>query len=392
MDFDFTEAEEAFGKQIRDFLRQELPPDDILESLDVLGDEGWQFARQLARTLAKHGWLGIAWPKEYGGQGRSFMEQLIFNEETAYARVPRGPYWFAIDRVGPTIIRYGTEEQKQRHLRPIIAGEVCWCQGFTEPNAGSDLASLQCRAVEDGDDFVVNGQKTWTSYGSRADWCILLVRTDPDAPKHRGISYLLLDMKTPGITQRPLIDMLGGHHASQVFLDNVRVPKANLVGEKNMGWYVTTATLDFERSGIHYSAEARHIFEELVEYVKETRRNGKPLAKDPIIRNKLAAMAIEIELSRLIGYRIAWMQSMGLVPNNEASMGKLFGTEMWQRLANTGMQILGLSSQLKKDSKWAPLMGRIGRFYLNSVAGTIYIGSSEIQRNIIATRGLGLPR
>ncbi len=395
MEFRFSPEEEAFRQEVREFLRREWSEDAAeggAESpLGYGGGRGLDEIRRFQKKLAQKGWLTLAWPKEYGGMGASVMKQVIFNEEMAYHRAPQqlgvGP-----DRVGPTIILYGTEEQKREHLPPIANAEVIWCQGFSEPGAGSDLASLQTTAVEDGDYFVVNGQKIWTSLAHVADWMILLARTDPDAPKHRGISYFLVDMRTPGITVRPLIDMTGRHAFNQVFFDNVRVPRKNLVGELNRGWYVAAATLDFERSGINRVMAGVRLYEELVEYARETARDGRPLTALPTVRHKLAELRIEFEVGRLLAYRVAWVQAQGRIPNQEASMSKLFGSELQQRLARAGMEIMGLGGQLRPGSRWAPMAGRIADYYLGAVATTIAAGTSEVMRNIIAIRGLGLPR
>jgi alkylation response protein AidB-like acyl-CoA dehydrogenase len=388
MQYEFTEEEEQFRQELRAFLRQELP-----EGWNGAQDEedDWDFTLEMRRKLAEKGWLTMAWPEEYGGRGASLMMQIVFAEEMAYHRAP-GRDQFGTKMLAPTLMIHGTEEQKRKYLPPIARGEVQWCQGYSEPESGSDLASLQTRAVEDGDDFVVNGTKVWTSNAHHADHIMVLTRTDPDAPKHRGISFLLCDMRTPGIEVRPIVNMANEHHFNMVTFDNVRVPKQNLVGELNRGWYVGATLLDFERSGVEYSASARRTLEELVEFCKETRRNGKPLSEDPIIRHRLAQLAVETEISKLISYNIAYMQSQGLVPNKESSMGKAYGTELLQRMARTGMQILGLYGQLEPDSKYAALQGRLEKAYMTTVSATIAAGTSEIQRGIIAQRGLGLPR
>jgi alkylation response protein AidB-like acyl-CoA dehydrogenase len=317
------------------------------------------------------------------------MQQVIYNEEMAYHRAPTqlgvGP-----DRVGPTIILYGTDEQKARHLPGIANAETVWCQGFSEPGAGSDLASLETRAVLDGDNFIVNGQKIWTSLAHNADWCILLVRTDPDAPKHKGISYLLVDMRLPGITITPLVDLTKRHAFNQIFFEDVRVPRDCLVGEMNRGWYVAAATLDFERSGINRVVAGVRVYEELVEFARE-RLNGAPSHRRREVRGKLAELAVEFHAGRLLAYRVASMQQKGQIPNAEASMSKMYGSELQQRLANAGMQIMGLAGQLE-TGRWAPLAGRLEQYYFSTSALTVAAGTSEIQRNIIANRGLGLPR
>jgi alkylation response protein AidB-like acyl-CoA dehydrogenase len=313
------------------------------------------------------------------------------NEEMAIADAPiiggNGPKF-----LGPTIIHYGSDEQKERFLPGIAKGEDLWVQGYSEPNSGSDLASLQTRAEEDGDEWVINGQKIWSSYGHYADWCFMLARTDPDAPKHRGISYFLLDMKTPGITVRPLINIAGTKGFNEIFFENVRVPKDALLGEKNRGWYMATTTLSYERTAIEAPARAQRLLNDLVRYAKLTKRNGHSLAEDPSVRQRLAQLAIEIDVSRCLSYRVATSQAREDIPGPEAPANKVFTSEMIQRIAQVGMQMMGLYGQLEFNTKWAPLKGKIERLYLTSVSGTIAGGTSEIQRNIIAERGLGLPR
>ena len=376
MEFRFTPEEEAFRQEVRGFIRAELPKVQQGESF--------------TRKLAQKGWLTMSWPKEYGGQEAPVMRQLVYNEEMAYHGAPGQT--MGTDRVGPTIMLFGTDEQKREFLPRIAADELRWCQGFSEPGAGSDLASLQTRALQDGDTFVVNGHKIWTSGAQRADYMILLARTDPDAPKHRGISYFLLDMKTPGITIQPLVQMTGQAGFNQVFFDNVRVPRSAMVGEQNRGWYVSTATLDFERSGIHRVIGGLRTYEDLVRYAAETARGGRRLIDIPHIRHGLAETKIEFEVGRLLAYRVAWMQGQRLVPNYEASMSKLFGTELQQRLARFAVNALGLPGQVRPGSPWAPLAGRVCMYYLSTVSLTIAAGTSEINRNIISQRGLGLPR
>ena len=392
MEFRFTPEEERFRGQIRDFLRRELPADwSAAGALGEAGEARWEYQRSFQKKLAERKWLTLGWPEEHGGLAASHMMQVIYNEEMSYFRAPTqlgvGP-----DRVGPTIILYGTEEQKQQHLPGIVGGETVWSQGFSEPGAGSDLASLQTSAVADGDYFVVNGQKIWTSYAHRADWCILLARTDPEAPKHKGISYFLLDMKTPGVEVRPLVDMLGRNTFNEVFFDNVRIPRHCLVGELNRGWYVAAATLDFERSGINRVVMGIRMYEDLVEYAAESRTDGGRLLDDTRVRQKLAELAIEFQAGRMLAYRVASMQARGQIPNAEASMSKLYGSELQLRLAGAGMEMLGLGAQLEPGSRWAPLRGRLEQYYLFAAALTIAAGTSEIMRGIISGRGLGLPR
>jgi len=388
MNFKFSESEEAFREELKSWLNTELA---ARPGSDSNPDSEWAFNLEMRRKLAEKGWLTMAWPEEYGGQSASHMMQVIFAEEMSYNNAP-GRDVFGTKMMAPTLMIHGTEDQKQQFLPPVSRGDVQWCQGYSEPESGSDLASLQTRAIEDGDDFVVNGTKVWTSGAHRADHIMVLTRTDPDAPKHRGISFLLCDMNTPGITVNPIINMAGDHSFNMVTFEDVRIPKKNLVGEQNRGWYVGATLLDFERSGVDYSAGAKRTLEELVEFAKTNSKNGALLANDPVTRNRLSDLAIEVEVSKLISYNIAWMQGQGLVPNKEASMGKVLGTELQQHVSETGMHMLGMHGQLEPGSKHAPLEGKVEHMYLTDVSQTIQAGTSEIQRNIIATRGLGLPR
>ncbi|MFQ5934415.1 MAG: acyl-CoA dehydrogenase family protein [Dehalococcoidia bacterium] len=389
MRFAFTPEEEAFREEVREFIRTELPPD--YENVVGGTSESWEIETSTRKKLADKGWLTMSWPKEYGGQNAPVMKQVIFRDEWSYAHAP-GWDGEGIGFIGPAIMVHGTEEQKIQHIGGIARGEVIWCQGYSEPEAGSDLGSLKTRAEEDGDDYVINGQKIWTSQAHYADWILFLARTDPDAPKHRGITMFLADMKTPGITVRPIINMTGSHEFNETFFDNVRVPKKNIVGELNRGWYAGMTLLDFERSGIEYASYTKRALDEIIKYARETKANGKTLIEVPTVRNKLSQMAVEIEISYMISYNIAWLQSKGEIPNKEASIGKLFGTELEQRMARMCMEILGLHGQLARGSRRAPLNGVMQRSYLGAVSSTIAGGTSEIQRNIISTRGLGLPR
>ncbi|MBI2760569.1 MAG: acyl-CoA dehydrogenase family protein [Chloroflexi bacterium] len=392
MDFRFTAEQENLRGELRTFLRDELPSDWKVENdREAMSDDEFSYSQHFARRLGERGWLTMAWPREFGGRSASQIEQLIFAEEMAYAGAPLG-FGFGTQLVGPTLMVWGNDDQKSRFLPPIARSEVFWCQGFSEPGAGSDLAGLQTRAVRQGDDYIINGQKIWTSEGQYADWMILLARTDTEAPKHRGISYFLLDMKTPGITLQPLINLMGTHAFNQVFFDNVRVPAANLVGEENRGWYVATTTLDFERTGIARVIWALRQFEELAGLIREAAAVGAAWARRPSLKHKLAELRIEFEIARMLCYRVAWIQVSGAIPNYESSMAKVFGSELNQRFGATAMNILGLAGQLEPGSRWAPLQGRLERTYMAGLSYTIAGGTSEIQRNIIAQRGLSLPR
>lgn len=391
MRYEFTPEEEAFRAELLGWIENEVPEE--YKGIGEAGsDEEWENGLKVRRQLAGKGWLTLAWPTEYGGQGAPMMQQVIFNEEMVYHRVP-GRDGFGIKMLAPTLMVHGTEEQRRKYLPPIARGEVQWCQGYSEPDSGSDLASLQMRAVDDGDDFVVNGSKIWTSGAHRADWIFFLVRTDPDAPKHRGISFLLAPMSTPGITVEPIINMAGHHAFNQVFFEDVRVPKENLVGELNRGWYVAATLLDFERSGIDYPAQARRTLDDLTEYAHNTLgADGHPLSKDPDVRRRLVDLGIETDAARSIAYQVADMQAHGEIPNKEASMSKTLGTSLVQSVYRFGVDLLGMYGQLRPGSPRAVLDGRMLEMQLVTVAFTIFAGTTEIQKNIIATRGLGLPR
>ncbi|MDP2950668.1 MAG: acyl-CoA dehydrogenase family protein [Chloroflexota bacterium] len=394
MDFRDTPEEVTFRQEVRAVIEREAPK--LEAGADFAGDYIEQFAvsQQWFKKLGELRWIAPAWPKEYGGAGMTVMQQFIFNEEMALARAPRPLHLIiGVGMAGPTLIVHGTEEQKKYYLPRILSGADIWCQGYSEPEAGSDLASLRTRAVEDGDDYIMNGQKIWTSIAHLAKWMICLARTDPDAPKHKGITYFIVDMKSPGIETRPLVNMVGGHEFNEVFFDNVRVPKANIIGEENRGWYAAVTTLDFERSAIGSAVGQRQAVEDLTRYAKEHNEDGtSTLALNPMLRYELADRLVEAEVGRMLSYRVVSLQHKGLIPNYEASVVKLYNMELNQRIARTGMNILGAYGQLDRGSKWAPLRGRIKYAYLRSVGSTIEGGTSEIQRNIIASRGLGLPR
>ena len=396
MDFRDSPDDAAFRNDVRGFIDTKLPDNlrggpSFRASFDAgMSRPAWPVWATWYEALRERSWVAPHWPKQYGGGGLSVMQQFVLNEELAKERAPRlggiGLGW-----AGPTILLYGSEEQKQRHLPRILSGREQWCQGFSEPGAGSDLAGLQTRAVRDGDDYVVNGSKIWTSGAHKSHWMILLARTDPDAPKHKGISYFLVDMKSPGITRRPFPDMVDNVSFNEVFFEDVRVPVANRIGEENRGWYVGAATLDFERSNIAGSTHLNLMVDDLVGAVREHAGLGfDPLQRDPGLRFELADRAVEAGIAKLMSYHVAWMQSAGQVPNKEASVAKLYSGELEQRISYTGMRALGPYGTLWGDD--APLGGLISRMYTASVSTTIGGGTSEIQRGIIAGRGLGLPR
>jgi len=397
MDFRFSEQEEAFRREVEDFIKKELPAGWTEENIHWPGgygtleesDEVGSLVARFSHRLGEKGWLTISWPKEYGGAGRSNIEQAIFHERMSYYRAPAGDVATLIG--GPTILNFGSDEMKKEWLPRIAKGDMTFWLGYSEPNAGSDLASLQTSAVEEGDDLVVNGQKMWSTVAHVSDCAWMVVRTDPSAPAHKGISLIIVDNKSDGITIRPLINLCGFHSFNEVFFDNVRVPKKNIVGEKNQGWYYLMVALDFERLVIPMGG-FRRTFEEIVQYARETKHNGQALSRDPLIRNKLAEMAIEIEVAYMFFWQTAWMLDRGLMPNIEASVLKLVTTELSQKLASVGTAVMGHYAQLERGSKWVPLRGRVPAGYLDCISALVGAGTSEIQRNIIAMRGLGLPR
>ncbi|MGD0114919.1 MAG: acyl-CoA dehydrogenase family protein [Dehalococcoidia bacterium] len=390
MDLRDSPEEAAFRKEVVDFIETEAPRARPGMSYETLAEEGQRWFRK----LSERGWIAPAWPKEYGGAGMSQIEQFIYNEEMAIHRAPRPAHLIiGLGLAGPTIIVHGNEEQKKRFLPGVLAGTDIWCQGYSEPEAGSDLASLRTRAVKDGDDYVLNGQKIWSTLAHMARWMICLARTDPEAPKHKGITYFVVDMKAPGITVRGLTNMADTHEFNEVFFDNVRVPKENVVGQENRGWYVGMTTLDFERSNVGSAVGMVQEVEDLVDYAITWRRTPVSLLDlNPLLRLELADRLIEAEAGRMLSYRIASMQNRGLIPNYEASLVKVFSAELHQRIARSKMNVMGLYAQLMAPDPMAPHLGAWSHQYLRSVGYSIEAGTSEIQKNIIAQRGLGLPR
>ena len=385
MDFEFSEQEQNILKEVRAFLKSEITPELKAESTAIGYCYGGELGRKFVHKFAANRWLVPNWPEEYGGMGASSMLTFAIKEELAYTM----PLIFvAAHMAGPTILHFGSEKMKKQWLLPIARGEVEFALGYTEPWAGSDLSALKIEAVDQGDHFLLNGQKTFNTHTHVADYHWLATITDPDAKRYQNMSMMIVDLKTPGITIRPLITM-AGWQTNEVFYDNVKVPKECLVGDLNSGFYYLMAALDYERMFPlgHY----RRLFDEIVEYTRDTKVNGQPLSRDPLIRQKMAQLAIELEANKLIFYRLAHIIDKGKIPNYETSMQKLFATELAQKITNTGMDVLGLYGQLKEGSKRAALQGQIEHHYRWSVVETIYAGTSEVQRNIMALRGLKLP-
>jgi alkylation response protein AidB-like acyl-CoA dehydrogenase len=395
MDLRDNAQEAAFRKRVRAFLAANLPdgwgtPAFVMPA----GGAHREFLRDWQRRLNSAGLLGLEWPKEYGGQGASAAEVAIFAEEAAFAGTPDPLNVIGLFLTGPTIMAHGTTEQKQRHLPRILNCEEVWCQGFSEPGAGSDLASLRTRAEAAGDHFIVNGQKVWTSFAHYADWCMLLVRTDPQAPKHRGVSFLLVDMTSPGVTVKPLRQMTGEADFNELFFDNVQVPRANLLGAVNEGWRVAMTTLTNERGAGGTAAGARFYaaFLAIVDLCRRTARRGRPVLRDPLVREQLAQFYVDLRELRCTGYRAAAMLRDGTAAGPISSIVKLTWSEVNQRMQNFVMELQGPGSQLMADSRCAVDNGRWQYEFLRSRANTIEAGTSEVQRGILAERMLGLPR
>jgi len=388
MDFKFTEEQEAFRQEVRNFLEEELRKGSFKPSCDA-----WiqGYSPEFTKKVAEKGWIGLTWPEEYGGQGRSNIDRLMLTEEMLRYGAPTACHWFADRQIGRSIIAFGTEEQKRELLPRILKGEAYVGLGMSEPEAGSDLASLKTRAVEDGDDYVIDGQKMWTSCAGFMNYIYLVARTDPEAPKHRGISEFIIRADLPGITIQPTIDITGSEAWGEVFYDGVRVPKTCLIGEKNRGFYQILNQLDYERAGLERLMGNYPLFDAIIQFTRETRQNGKPLSQDPLIRQKLAQLQIEFDVGRLLTYRVVLVMDEGRAPNVEAAMAKAYCTTFEQRLASVATEILGLYGQLLAESKWAPVLGMAPHSFLGSKGYSLQAGTTEVLKNIVATRGLGLP-
>ena len=388
MDFSFSEEQNRLRQEVCSFLE-----DELARGLWKRACDAWiqAYNPEFTKRVAEKGWIGLTWPKEYGGQERSSIDRLIVTEEMLRYGAPAACHWFADRQIGGSILKYGSEEQKTEFLPKIVRGEMYVGLGMSEPEAGSDLASLKTRAAEEDDCYLVNGQKTWTSGAWFINYIYLLARTDPDAPKHRGISEFIVPMDLPGISRIPMIDITGTEAWNDVFFDNVRVPKKYMIGEKNKGFYHVLEQLAYERGGMERLMGNYPLFDALIRFAKETKYNGKALSQDTIVRHKLAQLQVEFEVGRLFMYKVAMVMDGGRAPTVEASMSKAYATTFEQHLANTAMEILGPYGSLWAGSKYVPFEGLAAHSYLGSKGYSLQAGSSEILKNIIATRGLGLP-
>jgi alkylation response protein AidB-like acyl-CoA dehydrogenase len=394
MDFNFSVEDEEFRREFRNWLEANLPENERIEPLDFLfeeSEESWERRLNWHRKLHAGGWVGISWPKEYGGRGATLLQQVIYEQELQRVNAP-ALISVGTLMVGPTLIRWGNEEQKQRYIPKILSGEEIWCQGYSEPNSGSDLGSLQTRAVEEGDYFIVNGGKVWTSDARHADMCILLVRTDSSAAKHKGISYLLVDMHSPGVTVRPLVQMTGASGFNQVFFEDVKVPKAHLVGEKNRGWEVAITTLMFERSGIGLHRDFVDSARDLARLAQMVTRDGRPAWDDASVRQRIAQFACEAAAIKYVALRQLTRLLRGGQPGSDNSITKLFASELLVRMHSYAYELLGPYAQILHDAPHAIDRGKWSYRMLSSRSLTIGGGTSEIQRNILGDRVLGLPR
>jgi alkylation response protein AidB-like acyl-CoA dehydrogenase len=389
MDFEFTPEQICFRQEIQNFLKVELNQGSFEPKPNAWIDG---FSQKFSKKISEKGWIGLTWPKEFGGQGRSYMDRLILVEEFVKAQAPIAFHFLADRQVGPALIRFGNEELKKDFLAKIINAEISFCLCFSEPDAGSDLASVRTTAVEQGEYFLVNGQKVWTSNGHLAHFGWLLAKTnfDKKLPKHKTLSEFILDMRDPGVTVQPLMNMAGSHSFNEVFLDDVHIPKNYLVGNRDKGFDQIMEQMVYERAGIERLMQNYQVKECLIEYVKTAKRNGKYLLEDSIVRNTIATLEIEFNIGKLLCYNVAWTIDQGKIPNYEASVCKVFCTQYEQRVNDVATRIMGRYGQLMPGSKWTPYHGMVAESYLSSPSYTLQGGTVEILKNIIALRGLKL--
>jgi alkylation response protein AidB-like acyl-CoA dehydrogenase len=394
LELDLSPEDEAFRDEVRSFLDVNLPEGWGTSAYRGPRDEAGriELQRDWQRRLFEAGLVAIAWPREFGGRGAGFVQQMVYNSEMARRRAPEPINRSAVAYIGPTLIQWGSAWQREHFLPRILSAADLWCQGFSEPDAGSDLAALRTRAELDGDEFVVTGHKVWTSKAHYADWCYVLARTNPDAPKHRGISCLLIDMRSPGITIRPIKQISGRSEFNEVFFDEVRVPRRCLVGELNGGWRVANSTLSYERAGLSRTHRIERRRDIVIALARELEVDGRPLIEDPAVREQLVRFAVRVEALRTISARASAAGLRGAAPGPEISIAKLLTSELDQAMSEYGMDLAGPYATLVRQSDHALKGGNIPLSYLIMRAATIGGGTSEIQRNLIAERVLGLPK
>lgn len=396
MDFRDSPEQAAFRDEFRTWLAANLP-DGWLEgktTYPVRREERYDFMRAWQRKLFDGGWIGMSWPKEFGGRGANPFEQIIYLSEFARVRAPETVGVIGLNMAGPTIIVHGTDEQKNRYLSKILSGEEIWCQGFSEPGAGSDLAGVSTKAIRDGDEYVVTGQKVWSSYAHIADFCILVTRSDPASSSHAGLSYLIVDMHSPGVDVRPIVQITGDPEFNEIFLDEVRVPAANILGAEGDGWRVAMTTLMHERGtlGVVLQMRSGAMLEDLIKLARSTTINGDRMIDRPAVRDTLAEFEIEVEAMRMTGNRSISNYARSGVPGPEGSILKLHWSELNQRMTEFGWDLLGPYSQVDAGSAHSIQDGKWQYEFLRSRGNTLEAGTSEVLRNIIAERVLGLPR
>jgi alkylation response protein AidB-like acyl-CoA dehydrogenase len=393
MDFNYTPEQEAYRMQVREWLEANQPPPLTSEEKERVNEDLlWERNKKWHKKLCEGGWMGLNWPKEYGGRGATFIEQVIFQQELGRLGLPMGINVLGIIMTGPALMQWGTDEQKKRYLKPILMADEIWCEGMSEPGAGSDLASIQTRAELQGDSFIVNGQKVWTTHAHRADFCQLFVRTDPDLPRHKGMSALLMDMRSPGVTVKPLRQITGDAEFNEIFFEDVRVPKENLLGPLNAGWQVLVSTLMHERFGISETIGGTEvILAQLIEMAKTIPSDGGVAADEDEIRQQIAQFAIEVTAKKYNGLRSLTKRLKGQQPGAESSIGKLVSTELSQRMTRFAARILGNYAMLERRSPFAP-DGDWMRRILQSESLTIAGGTSAVQKNMVGERILQLPK
>ena len=382
MDFSFTEEQEQFRKDVVGFLEKEMEKGIFSTKSNYFIESS---SPEFSKRLAENGWLGLTWPKEYGGAERSYVDRTILMEELMRYQAPLMFHFFGERQMGPGLMHFGNEEQRQEFLPKIINAEISFCLGMSEPGAGSDVAAVKTTAREEGDYYVVNGQKTWTTHAHNADYVWTLAMTDPEGSKHKNLSEFIIDIKTPGVTVRPLLNMIGVHSFNEVYFDDVKVHKKYLVGKKNRGFQQMLAQVDYERAGIERLMQNYPLLVGLKEYIKDT-----PLASDSLVRDKLAQLEIEFQVGRLLIYKVAWVIDSGKIPNYEAAISKSFCTVYEQKLGNVATEMLGQFGHVMPGFANTPLDGDAAESYLWSPSYTIQGGTLEILKSVIAGRGLGL--